>query len=161
MEYLYDEQKRQACLWYMFVDICVFDRTDHVDYPETRVRNYDFDIVERKLKEALDAGYDSLEDDKFNWLMEYGRSTGDRKTDVNRRRLNFKQEQRKAKRLRWDQRNLYKQTVEWQSLERERRQAIKRKWISLHWDDQQTMAIQPPSKVHLRPADDHLEKSGD
>ena len=51
---LYTEQKRQACLWHMYVDIGVFNRTDHVDYPETRVRNFDSDLAARKLQGALD-----------------------------------------------------------------------------------------------------------
>ena len=155
---LQKEQTRQACVWFMMVDICVYDRTDYVEYPEKLVRKYDPELSAWKLKTAVNAKYDSDEDDKFNWLMDYGESTGNREDDMTRRRMNFKTEQLRAKRLRWDQRNLFKQTVEWQSEKQSERQAIKMKFVSVHWNKEQTFAITRPSRPRLRPRDDKLEK---
>ena len=71
MDRIYGELKKQACAWYMFADVCSNDRTDHVDDPETRARDYGLTIAAQKAEEAANAEYDSDEDDPFQWLMEY------------------------------------------------------------------------------------------
>ena len=79
MDYLYTEQKRQACLWYMYVDICVFDRTDHVDLPEKQDRDYNLDLAAQKYKKLLTPNITPRKMTPLNgsWNMATTWTTGD------------------------------------------------------------------------------------
>ena len=64
----------------MFVDVCSYDRTDHVDYLETKDRNYDLTLATLKVVEAMKADTDS-DDDPFQWLVHYGHNNKSRRSN--------------------------------------------------------------------------------
>ena len=52
---LLQQMKTQAIAWYMFTDICSYDRTDHVDYPDTNTLTCDLALAEKRAAEAANA----------------------------------------------------------------------------------------------------------